>query len=32
MVMSGVIKDAKTQVAVLKAYAYINGEEIDVKE
>jgi ADP-ribose pyrophosphatase len=32
MVMSGIIKDAKTQVAVLKAYAYINGEEIDVKE
>ena len=32
MVMSGEVKDAKTQIGVLKAYAYFNGEKTDIKE
>ena len=32
MVLSGEIKDGKTQIAALKAYAYVNGEKINIKE
>ena len=32
MVLDGEIKDGKTQLAVLKAYVYLNGEKINVPE
>ena len=32
MVLNGEIRDAKTQIAILKAYAFLNGEKIDIKE